>query len=170
MIMNNLNFNRLEHFNQILNQITGNCPDPPNQITNSVVHYLNLNKMDYNCKNIKLSLRQLKLEKYYEFTQKIYLKLNNLPRIQLDTDIKNQLDLNFLKISRQYLEIMNPRKSFLSYYFILYKLLQFYQKPNSDIQNLIEMIPKISGSEKQRLNNEAWEKICSFFDWTFFID
>lgn len=165
-----LNYKRLDHFHEILNQITGNHPNPPDRITNEVVHYLNANNLDYSCDNVKSSLRQLNLVKYYEYTQKLYLKLNNLPNIQLDTDVKNQLDSRFLQLSMHYQEIASPRRSFLSYYFILRKLLQFIEKESDDVVRLIDSIPVISNVEKHQINNEVWEKICDYFDWEFVAD
>jgi hypothetical protein len=113
---------------------------------------------------VKIYLKKLGLNKYYEHTRQITNCLNGKP----PPVISNALYENFINM---FTEIQEPfekvcpktRKNFFSYNYILYKFCELLGEEES-----MQLFPLLKSREKLYQQDCIWKDICHLLGWTFY--
>ena len=161
-------YRRLNHFREWLNQFQAKqSPDIPEHVFIDIVKELNKNRiMDLgllNKKNMKIILKKLKHNIYYEHVAYIINKLNNLPPPKITRDMEKLFISMFFKIQEPWeLYKQVERKNFLSYSYVLNKFCELLE-----LDHLIECFPLHKDPDKIMENDMIWEKICKHLKWEY---
>jgi len=161
-------YKRLNHFREWLNQFQAKQnPDIPEQVFIDILKELNKNRIidlsSLNKKNIKLILKKLNYNIYYEHVIYIINKLNNLPPPKITKDMEKIFISIFYKIQKPW-EIYksSKRKNFLSYSYVLYKFCELLE-----LDHLLDLFSLHKDVKKIMENDQTWEKICKYLNWEF---
>jgi predicted RNA-binding Zn-ribbon protein involved in translation (DUF1610 family) len=161
-------YRRLNHFREWLNQFQAKqTPDIPEQIFIDIVKELNKNRINdlstLNKKNMKIILKKLQYNIYYEHVAYIINKLNNLPPPKITRDMEKLFISMFYKIQDPWELNKQPnRKNFLSYSYVLHKFCELLE-----LDHLLECFPLHKDSDKIMENDLIWEKICKHLNWEY---
>jgi hypothetical protein len=161
-------YRRLNHFREWLNQFQAKqSPDIPEQVFIDIVKELNKSRITdlsvLNKKNMKLILKKLKYNIYYEHVAYIINKLNNLPPPKITRDMEKLFISMFFKIQEPwetYKQI--ERKNFLSYSYVLNKFCELLE-----LDHLLDCFPLHKDPDKIMENDQIWEKICKHLKWEY---
>lgn len=161
-------YKRLNHFREWINQFQAKqTPDIPEQVFIDIVKEFNKNRIvdlsTLNKKNMKIILKKLKYNIYYEHVAYIINKLNNLPPPKITRDMEKLFINMFYKIQEPWEIYKNPsRKNFLSYSYVLHKMCELL-----DLDHLLEYFPLHKDSDKIMENDQIWKKICNYLNWEY---
>jgi len=161
-------YRRLNHFRELLNQFQAKqSPDIPEYVFIDIVKELNKNRITdlatLNKKNMKIILKKLKYNVYYEHVAYIINKLNNLPPPKITRDMEKLFISMFYKIQDPWEMYKQPnRKNFLSYSYILNKFCELLE-----LDHLLECFPLHKDPDKIMENDMIWEKICKHLKWQY---
>uniref|UniRef100_A0A6C0EDF9 Uncharacterized protein n=1 Tax=viral metagenome TaxID=1070528 RepID=A0A6C0EDF9_9ZZZZ len=161
-------YRRLNHFREWLNQFQAKqTPDIPEQIFIDIVKELNKNRINdlstLNKKNMKIILKKLQYNIYYEHVAYIINKLNNLPPPKITRDMEKLFISMFYKIQDPWELNKQPnRKNFLSYSYVLHKFCELLE-----LDHLLDCFPLHKDSDKIMENDLIWEKICKHLNWEY---
>jgi hypothetical protein len=161
-------YRRLNHFREWLNQFQAKqSPDIPEQVFIDIVKEFNKNRiMDLsvlNKKNMKLILKKLKYNIYYEHVAYIINKLNNLPPPKITRDMEKLFISMFFKIQEPWeLYKQSDRKNFLSYSYVLHKFCELLE-----LDHLLDCFPLHKDPDKIIENDIIWENICKHLNWQY---
>lgn len=118
---------------------------------------------DINPKKIKEILKRLKSNKYYEHVPHIINKLNGIPIPHFEPDLEEKLRTMFKMIQPSFLKHAPiNRKNFLSYSYVLHKLLQLLGK-----DEYLLSFPLLKSREKLYQQDQIFKKICADLGWQF---
>ena len=161
-------YRRLNHFREWLNQFQAKqTPDIPEQVFIDIVKELNKNRIIdlsvLNKKNMKIILKKLKYNIYYEHIAYIINKLNNLPPSKITRDMEKLFISMFFNIQEPWELYKQPeRKNFLSYSYVLHKFCELLE-----LDHLLEHFSLHKDPNKIMENDLIWEKICKFLNWEY---
>ena len=161
-------YRRLNHFREWLNQFQAKqTPDIPEQVFIDIVKELNKNRIvdlsTLNKKNMKIILKKLKYNIYYEHIAYIINKLNNLPPPKITRDMEKLFISMFFNIQEPWELYKQPeRKNFLSYSYVLHKFCELLE-----LDHLLDHFPLHKDPNKIMENDQIWEKICKFLNWEY---
>ena len=161
-------YRRLNHFREWLNQFQAKqTPDIPEQVFMDIVKELNKNRIvdlsTLNKKNMKIILKKLKYNIYYEHIAYIINKLNNLPPPKITRDMEKLFISMFFNIQEPWELYKQPeRKNFLSYSYVLHKFCELLE-----LDHLLDHFPLHKDPNKIMENDQIWEKICKFLNWEY---
>jgi len=161
-------YKRLNHFREWLNQFQAKQnPDISEQVFIDIVRELNKNRVIdlsiLNKKNMKIILKKLGYNIYYEHIAYIINKLNNLPPPKITRDMEKLFISMFYKIQDPWEKFKQPdRKNFLSYSYVLHKFCELLE-----LDHLLECFPLHKDPNKIMENDQIWEKICKFLNWEY---
>jgi len=161
-------YKRLNHFKEWLNQFQAKqTPDIPEHVFVDIINELNRTRITdlskLNKSKIKLILKKLGHNIYYEHIAYIINKLNNLPTPKITKDMEKIFISMFYKIQVPWeLHKQVNRKNFLSYSFVLHKLCELL-----DLNHLLDCFSLHKDVEKIIENDKIWQKICNHLNWTF---
>jgi hypothetical protein len=161
-------YRRLNHFREWLNQFQAKqSPDIPEQVFIDIVRELNKNRITdlstLNKKNMKLILKKLEYNSYYEHVAYIINKLNNLPPPKITRDMEKLFISMFFKIQEPWEMFKQAnRKNFLSYSYVLHKFCELLE-----LDHLLECFPLHKDPDKIMENDQIWEKICKHLKWEY---
>jgi hypothetical protein len=161
-------YRRLNHFREWLNQFQAKqSPDIPESVFIDIVKELNKNRVTdlatLNKKNMKIILKKLKYNVYYEHVAYIINKLNNLPPPKITRDMEKLFISMFYKIQDPWEMYKQPnRKNFLSYSYILNKFCELLE-----LDHLLDCFPLHKDPDKIMENDMIWEKICKHLKWQY---
>jgi hypothetical protein len=161
-------YRRLNHFREWLNQFQAKqSPDIPEQVFIDIVKELNKNRITdlsiLNKKNMKIILKKLEYNIYYEHVAYIINKLNNLPPPKITRDMEKLFISMFFKIQDPWEMYKQPgRKNFLSYSYVLHKFCELLE-----LDHLLECFPLHKDLDKIMENDQIWEKICKHLNWEY---
>lgn len=161
-------YRRLNHFREWLNQFQAKqSPDISEQVFIDIIKELNklrftdLSKLNKN--NMKIILKKLHYNIYYEHVAYIINKLNNLAPPYITRDMEKIFINMFYKIQDPWEMYKQPnRKNFLSYSYVLHKFCELL-----DLDHLLECFPLHKDSDKIIENDCIWGKICKHLNWEF---
>lgn len=168
--MNNYKYKRINHFTQFINQHDKNYIQKninpiltSNNIIDTVKEYLIMQKMSVNSDNVKIALKQLKLNKYYEYVPWIVTSINNtfddIP--EYSVELKETLCDMFSKFEKAYQkEYEGQQKCFPSYAYILYKFLEVLNKNEYMEYIRLPVIPY-----RMMIHDMMWNKVTKDIDW-----
>jgi hypothetical protein len=161
-------YKRLNHFREWLNQFQAKqTPDIPDQVFIDIMKELNKNRITdlstLNKKNMKIILKKIKYNIYYEHVSYIINKLNNLPPPKITRDMEKVFICMFIKIQEPWeLYKHADRKNFLSYSYVLHKFCELLE-----LDHLLEYFSLHKVPEKIMENDNIWEKICKVLQWEY---
>ena len=150
---------RLDHFREIINQYQGKeGKDIPKHVIDKIKEEIEKQPM-----TIKQALRKLKLTKYVENSMYIDFVINNKPLPYIPKLIEEKL-IRFFKMINRTFDMLygNQNKSFMSYYYILYKLLEIMGQ-----QELMKDIPLIKTKTRLKQHDKVWITICEELGWRY---
>lgn len=161
-------YKRINHFNECLSQIQGKeTTEIPDEVYDAILMEIKKQRIS-NIATLKVDkvreiLKKLDMNKYYEHAPHIKHKLNGLPIPHLEPELEDKLRTMFKMIQQPFLKHMPPnRKNFLSYNYVLHKLIQLLGKD--------EYLPNfalLKSREKLHQQDQIWKKICEELNWQF---
>jgi hypothetical protein len=161
-------YRRINHFREWLNQFQAKqSPEIPEEVYKDIISELNKNRVtDYNelnKKKMKIILKKLQYNSYYEHIHYIINKLSNLPPPKITRDMEKIFIKMFTLIEIPW-EIYKPknRKNFLSYSYVLYKFCELLE-----LDHLLDCFTLHKDPNKLIENDEIWKKICQHLNWEF---
>jgi len=165
------NYKRNNHFQECLNQLQAkeNTSIPP-----IIIQRLAAEFKKYNISNpklftpslVKVYLRKLEYNKYYEHIPTIINEFCGLPAPKLTPELEQQLKLMFDEIQIPFekyrLQICPQRKNFLNYNYVFYKMCELLNK-----DEFLNCFPLLKSREKLYEHDLIWKGICIDLRWQF---
>ena len=165
------NYKRNNHFQECLNQLQAkeNTNIPP-----IIIQKLAAEFKKYNITNpklftpelVKVYLRKLEYNKYYEHIPTIINEFCGLPAPKLTAELEKQLKIMFDETQTPFekyrLQICPNRKNFLNYNYIFYKMFQLLNK-----DEFLNCFPLLKSREKLYEHDLIWKGICNDLRWQF---
>lgn len=161
-------YRRINHFREWLNQFQAKqSPEIPEEVYQGIIIELNKNRInnynDLNKKKMKLILKKLGYNSFYEHIHYIINKLSNLPPPKITRDMEKIFIKMFTKIEGPWELYKQPgRKNFLSYSYVLYKFCELLE-----LDHLLECFTLHKDPNKLMENDDIWKKICTSLNWEF---
>lgn len=161
-------YKRINHFNECLSQIQGKeTTEIPDEVYDAILMEIKkqriINIADLSVDKVREILKKLDLNKYYEHAPHIKHKLNGLPIPHLEPELEDKLRTMFKMIQQPFLKHMPPnRKNFLSYSYVLHKLIQLLEK-----DEYLENFSLLKSRDKLHQQDQIWKKICEDLNWQF---
>ena len=160
-------YKRINHFNEWLAQFQAKeKTELPNELYTDIYKELNKNiyvKKDLKYKDIRLILKRLKYNKYYEHIPHIISVISGKKAPTLDRKIEEILRSLFKEIQIPFMNNCPPmRKNFLSYSYVLHKFCELLE-----YDDLLEYFPFLKSREKLHSQDLIWQKICNDLRWQF---
>ena len=161
-------YRKVNHFREWLNQFQAKqSPDIPENVFVDIVKELNKRRIvdlsTLNKKKMKIILKKLDYNIYYEHVAYIINKLNNLPPPKITRDMEKLFISMFFKIQDPWEMYKHPdRKNFLSYSYVLHKFCELLE-----LDHLLDCFPLHKDSDKIMENDQLWEKICKHIKWEY---
>lgn len=132
-------------------------------LVNDEIRKMRLDKSKLKPTHIKMILKKLKLNKYYEHTHAIICRITNKKSIHLSSELQEQIREMFLQAERTFCQMENKsRTNFLSYSYLLNKLVTLCGAPE-----LAENFPLLKSRQKLSAQEEIWRSICRMNGWEF---
>ena len=151
-------YSRLDHFKEVLNQYQGKeGRDIPNNVVDKIKDKINTKPM-----TIKEALRELKMTKYVENTNYLEFIINSKPLPYIPKLIEEKLIRYFKIIDRTFDLLYNDKQSFMSYYYVIYKLLEMMGQ-----YELMKNIPLLKTKMRIKSHDKIWLSICEELGWRF---
>lgn len=118
----------------------------------------------YTSTTIRRYLKEARLSKYFEKISQIKKCLSD-PFDPIPEDVVSQVVERFGMVSDVYPSLF-PDRSFLSFSFLLYKLLETLKTPLSE--SCLNSLPKQTRSQgKHEMQMDRWKQICNKLNWDF---
>jgi predicted esterase YcpF (UPF0227 family) len=161
-------YKRINHLQECISQIQGKeTTDIPEEIYDKILLEIKKQKITnmavLNAKKIKEILKRLKANKYYEHIPHILNKLNGIPIPHFEPELEEKLRTMFKMIQPSFLKHSPPkRKNFLSYSYILHKLLQLLGK-----DEYLRNFNLLKSRDKLYQQDQIFKKICEDLGWEF---
>lgn len=123
-------------------------------------------------KLIKDILRHLNRSEYYDHIRSIKRHLIGEKPLSLTPALETTLETMFYKTLepfKKYKHLISGRKNYLSYPYVIHKLLDIVAKDSRDpkIKELSQSFKLLKSQEKLREQEKIWEKICNDLHWPF---
>ena len=162
-------YKRQNHFNEWLSQIQGK---ERTTIPGSVIESLLLNfkrnrisKVDNII--VRNTLKQLKLNKYYEHVPQITGIVSEKKPPQFtsgqEAKLKSMFHIIQAPFERARVKLKSQRKNFLSYSYVLHKFCQLLQ-----YDEFLSCFPLLKSKDKLYQQDLLWKEICEECGWAFY--
>ena len=113
--------------------------------------------------DVKKAMRKLKLTKYMENLYYILFAVTGRQPPYIKREVEDKIVRMFKLIDRIYINLeKDRRRSFLNYYYILFKLLELM-----DQTELLPLVPLLRTRLRLRQHDFVWNKICDELEWTW---
>lgn len=161
-------YKRVNHFNEALCQIQAkestNIPEEVMKIISSEIKKMKVKDIkSIHIKQMKQILKKLKFNKYCEHAPHIIAKLNGMKPPKISPEIENELRSMFLQIQSPFAKVCpKTRKNFLSYSYVLYKMLEL-----KELDEYLVYFPLLKSQEKLYAQDMIWKGICKILRWQF---
>jgi len=162
-------YKRQNHLNEWISQIQGKeTTDIPEEVYDKILMEIKKRKItnmaELTQKKVKSILKTLQIHKYYEHTAHIINRLTGMPMKQLSPELEEQLRHMFKLIQTPFLKhAPRSRKNFLSYSFVLHKLVQLLGH-----DEYLDVFPLLKSRDKLYEQDIVWRKICDELNWEFY--
>ncbi len=156
-------YHRLDHFKEVLGQFQGReGKQIPPEILQQIKDELE-NPVEATAIDVKKAMRKLKMTKYIENFYYILFAVTGRQPPYIKREIEDKIVRMFKMIDRVYLKIeKDKRRSFLNYYYILFKLLELMGQIE-----LFPQVPLLRTRLRLRQHDFIWKKICDELEWTW---
>ena len=161
-------YKRINHFNEWLAQFQAKeKTELPENIYHDIISELNkisyIDKSKLKYKDVRLILKKLNYNKYYEHIPHIISVLTDKKAPTLDRKTEEVLRSLFKEIQIPFMNNCPPnRKNFLSYSYVLHKFCELLE-----FDHLLEYFPLLKSREKLHQQDMIWEKICKDLKWQY---
>ena len=158
-------YKRLDHFKEVLSQFQGK---EGKDIPRTVIERLreSIKNDSPTIQEVKQNLRKLKLNKYVENVLFIHHVLSGTPLPYIKREIEDKMLRLFKQMERVFGLVRSrvpfARTSFLNYYYVLFKLLDYLQQPE-----LLHRVPLLKTHVRVKQHDALWRHICEELDWPF---
>jgi hypothetical protein len=164
-------YKRSNHFHDCLEQLQAR---EHTTIPKKIIEELTAELKKYNItdpskltpKLVKVYLKKLGYNKYYEHVPIIINELCGLPAPKISEELEQQLKVMFNEIQKpfeKYKKIYSPlRKNFLNYDYTLYKMLELLEK-----DEFLKCFSLLKSREKLYEHDQIWKGICKDLSWQF---
>ena len=158
-------YKRLDHFKEVLSQFQGK---EGKDIPRTVIERLreSIKNDSPTILEVKLNLRTLKLNKYVENVLYIHHVLSGTPLPYIKREIEDKMIRLFKQLERVFGLVRSrvpfARTSFLNYYYVLFKLLDYLQQPE-----LLHRVPLLKTHVRVKQHDALWRHICEELEWPF---
>lgn len=163
-------YKRINHFNEWLSQFQAKestfiSPDIIDKIKIEMKkeRLTEKNIKEISVGKIRLYLKKLGLNKYYEHIPHIMTRITNTPPPVIPRDVEEKLRTMFKQIQTPFFNhVPKGRKNFLSYSYVLHK---FTELLNMD--ELSASFPLLKSRSKLYQQDLIWKDICKDLNWQF---
>jgi ribosomal protein L37AE/L43A len=161
-------YRRITHFTEWLNSSQGK---ENSNISKATLHkimgqLIRLGKCsadDIETKDVRLALKSLKLQRFYENAPSITSLLTGRPPPRFSDHEERLLKQMFHSIQAPFASVAPPeRKNFLSYSYVLYKFCELLGLKYTHLFRLLK------GREKLMRQDEIWRDICHQLGWRYY--
>ena len=158
-------YKRLDHFKEVLSQFQGK---EGKDIPRTVIERLreSIKNDSPTILEVKQNLRKLKLNNYVENVLYIHHVLSGTPLPYIKREIEDKMIRLFKQLERVFGLVRSrvpfARTSFLNYYYVLFKLLDYLQQPE-----LLHRVPLLKTHVRVKQHDALWRHICEELDWPF---
>lgn len=155
-------YKREDHFKEVLAQFQGNEGKVlPPELLNQIRDEIKDNEITLS--EIRRVLRKLRLTNYVENLFSINFALTGQQPPYIKREIQDKIVKMFKQIARAYDDVAKyDRRSFLNYYFIIFKLLELMGQVD-----LLPQVPMLKTKMRIKEHDAIWRKICEELDWSF---
>ena len=154
--------------NKGLSQFQGKeSTDIPNEVYDKILVELNKSRIKdlskINPEKMRVILKKLNLNKYYEHIPHIITKISGIPPPTMTREVEEKLRSMFKEIQEPFI-IYCPkkRKNFLSYSYTLHKFCELLE-----LDEFLPCFPLLKSREKLQEQDKLWEKIANHLDWEY---
>lgn len=162
-------YKRLNHFIEWLNQFQGKeSTDIPKETYDLILSEIqkhgikNIQKISM--PDMRVILRKLGLNKYYEHSASIISKITGKPPPSISRETEEELKMMFREIQEPFSKFCpRERTNFLSYSYVLHKFFQILE-----MHEFVERLPLLKSREKLRSQDKIWKFICDELGWKFY--
>jgi rubrerythrin len=161
-------YKRINHLRELLAQLQAKerSEIPPDVIAKMQAEFKKARVMDVNeitQAKVKMYLKKLNLNKYYEHARQITNILNGKPPPVISGELYETLVNMFHDIQEPFEQVCpKNRKNFFSYSYILYKFCELLGETD-----MMELFPLLKSREKLYQQDCIWRDICKITGWTF---
>jgi len=156
-------YQRLDHFKEVLGQFQGRegkqiPPEILQQIRNELPVFSEATAVD-----VKKAMRKLKLTKYMENFYYILFAVTGKQPPYIKREIEDKIVRMFKMVNRVWGTVeRDKRRSFLNYYYVLFKLLELMGQTE-----LLPQVPLLRTRLRLRQHDFIWKKLCEELGWTW---
>jgi hypothetical protein len=160
-------YKRSNHLNEWLSQMQGKeTTDIPEEVYDKILLEIKKQKITnmalISPKKIREILRKLQINKY-EHIPHILNRLTGKPMMQMSPELEEKLRNMFKLIQAPFLRhAPSARKNFLSYSYVLHKLLQLLGE-----DEFLQCCTLLKSKDKLLVQDQIWKKICEELNWDF---
>ena len=161
-------YKRENHFSEWLSQFQAQemttIPDEVLDLLRSELKKLKITDVaEITQKRVRMLLKKLKLNKYYEHVPYITNTLTNLKPPKLSQVLEEKLRLMFKDIQAPFdKHCPKERKNFLSYSYVLYKFCELLSE-----DSYLQYFPLLKSKEKLFQQDQIWRQICGELRWEY---
>tara|TARA_B100001287_G_scaffold276449_1_gene287302 strand:+ start:1233 stop:2549 length:1317 start_codon:yes stop_codon:yes gene_type:complete len=113
--------------------------------------------------DIKLILKKLRLNKYYEHIYAILARITNKKPVSLTSELQETIRTMFIRAEKTFIDMENKgRTNFLSYSYLLHKFMQLVGR-----DDLVDFFPLLKSRTKLYQQDQIWKQICNKNNWEF---
>ena len=161
-------YKRINHFRELLCQLQAKeSSNIPNEIIDCLRYEFKkeriTNVADITHAKVKLFLKKLKYNKYYENSYQITNILTGQPPPSISNELYEKFICMFMQIQEPFEKACpSSRKNFLSYNYVLYKFCELLNE-----LELINYFSLLKSREKLYQQDCIWKGICEIIGWKF---
>lgn len=116
-----------------------------------------------NYHNIRLCLKRLKYQKYYDNVMQIMCALHGAPLIKFKRDHELELCRMFQNLQQEYAKISRTRVNMLFYPYLIKKFCEI-----KGWWQVAQSIPMLKSSLKIQAQDRIWKQVCSRLDYPYY--
>lgn len=161
-------YKRMNHFSELLNQFQGKeSTEISNEVFENIINELKILKINdlslLNMNIMKIILKNLNLNNYYEHIPYIINKLNGIPSPTISRELDEKVRSMFKEVQEAWLIFKGSnRKNFLNNFYVLHKIFELLEE-----DDFLEYFPYLKSREKLGEHDDEWKKICNYNKWQF---
>ena len=164
-------YKRINHLNEFLAQFQAKeTTEIPDDLYNEILFEIKkeriLNMATITSDKMRLILRKIKRNEYYEHIPYIINQLNGLPPPIISTEIEEVIRNMFKEIQTPFEElrpnIVPKRKNFLSYNYIMYKFFELLE-----LDEYLHCFQLLKSRNKLYQQDIIWKHICEALNWQY---
>ncbi len=162
-------YKRINHFREWCSQVQGKeSTDIPEEVFEQILQeikkerIMDTRKITYN--KMREILKKIKTNKYYEHSNYIINRINNVPTPHFSPELEDKLCSMFKEIQGPFLKhCPSSRKNFLSYSYVLFKFFELL-----GLHEYLKYFQLLKSRSKLAMQDQIFKEICKELGWTFY--